>query len=174
MRICAPVPSQLDGSHERSGNRRLLSGEIAVLDNSKPGFAVLAEGVLERLVASDAARRRGAYLTKSNPTRPADESDYDRLANGAVAVLVGAGDCGACTSWSVYDAVELASRGLWTVYVCTEIFAPLARSIAAPRAQGNLDIVVIPHPLATSSDELAAAALEVAAEIEVLAARDAR
>jgi hypothetical protein len=173
MKIRTPVPSSLGDSLLQRSARRSLAGEIAVLDNTKPGFAEVANAVLEALVGADATRRRGLYVTKGNPTRPAEEPDYERLSSGAVAVLVGAGDCGACTSWSVYDAVELANRGVWTVYVCTEIFAPLARSIAEPRNRGNLDIVVIPHPLAASSEELGAAALTVASRMEMLATSEA-
>ena len=90
MRICVPVPEQ----HEMlaaDGPRRTV-GRLGVIDNSKPKFEALARAVLAELEHAGFEHDPSLYVKKPSPTRPAELVDVDRLASGAVAVLVGSGD----------------------------------------------------------------------------------
>lgn len=64
------------------------------------------------------------------------------------AVLTGMADCGSCTSWSLHDAVTLEDKGIPSVLLCTDEFAPLARAESVAKGMSGLPLAVIPHPLA--------------------------
>ena len=63
-------------------------------------------------------------------------------------VLTGMADCGSCTSWSLHDAVTLEDKGIPSVLLCTDEFAPLARAESVAKGMNGLPLAVIPHPLA--------------------------
>ena len=46
-------------------------------------------------------------------------------------MITGAADCGSCTAYSVYDAIELEKAGRPCVVVTTTKFAPIAATMAA-------------------------------------------
>jgi hypothetical protein len=84
------------------------------------------------------------------------------------AVLTGMADCGSCTSWSLHDAVTFEDKGIASVLLCTDEFAPLARAESVAKGMGGLPLAVIPHPLADNRPELVARKAE-AIVAEVLA-----
>ncbi len=62
-------------------------------------------------------------------------------------VIVGLGNCGACTGWTIHDAVMAAGTGRPTTAVVTANFADLARSMARRGGRSALRIQVLPYPL---------------------------
>jgi hypothetical protein len=94
MRICIPVPPEAKDVATSVGLpiARTLGGSIGVIDNSKPGFSVVARAVIRELERSGTDHRDSLYIVKPTATRAADMAGIDRLAAGAVAVLVGSGD----------------------------------------------------------------------------------
>ena len=90
MRICIPVPD-VTNEAGRAAARRTV-GALGVIDNSKPKFEALARAVLAELEASGFHHHDSLYVKKPSPTRPALPEEIERLASGAVAVLVGSGD----------------------------------------------------------------------------------
>jgi hypothetical protein len=90
MRICVPVPEEQAAAVSAEPTRR--AGAIGVIDNSKPKFGALAQAVLARLALDGFDHDESLYVKKPGPTRPAEPHEIDRLASGAVAVLVGSGD----------------------------------------------------------------------------------
>ncbi len=90
MKIYVPVP--LDENGSVAPERRRVVGALGVIDNSKPKFEALARAVIAELEGAGFSHDDSLYVKKPSPTRPADPADYDRLASGAVAVLVGSGD----------------------------------------------------------------------------------
>jgi hypothetical protein len=90
MEICVPVP-EADTLAGPTAARRVV-GAIGVIDNSKPKFEALARAVLAELETSGFHHEDLLYVKKPSPTRPALPDEIDRLASGAVAVLVGSGD----------------------------------------------------------------------------------
>jgi hypothetical protein len=69
-----------------------LDGPLGVLDNSKPRFGLLARAALAELGRAGIQHDSSLYVRKPIAGRAADGHDIDRLASGAVAVLVGSGD----------------------------------------------------------------------------------
>ncbi|HKP16880.1 MAG TPA: hypothetical protein VJT84_00285 [Gaiellaceae bacterium] len=94
MRICIPVHEtpEVPKGGRRKQPRRTLAGAIGVIDNSKPGFDVLARAVLDDLAGATDATDAALYARKATATRGASDDVIDRLSAGAVAVLVGSGD----------------------------------------------------------------------------------
>lgn len=90
------------------------------------------------------------------------------------AVLTGMADCGSCTSWSLHDAVTLEAKGIPSVLLCTDEFAPLARAESVAKGMGGLPLAVIPHPLADNRPhEVRVKAEAIVAEIVAILTRDA-
>jgi len=93
MRICVPVPSTPSGSTGVGGTPlRRLAGPLGVIDNAKPNFDVLARKILSELTSAGGIQDEALYVQKTTATRAADPPEIDRLASGAVAVIVGSGD----------------------------------------------------------------------------------
>ena len=90
MRICIPVPDVTNEAGRVAARRRV--GALGVIDNSKPKFEALARAVLAELEESGFHHDDSLYVKKPSPTRPALPEEIERLASGAVAVLVGSGD----------------------------------------------------------------------------------
>lgn len=61
--------------------------------------------------------------------------------------IMGLGTCGSCTMWTMHDALAAADRGIPTVAVVTEHFAPLARMFAERGGRPDLPLYVLPYPL---------------------------
>jgi hypothetical protein len=90
------------------------------------------------------------------------------------AVLTGMADCGSCTSWSLHDAVTLEEKGIASVLLCTDEFAPLARAESVAKGMGGLPLAVIPHPLADNhGDEVRQKAEAIVAEVLAILTRPA-
>jgi peptidyl-tRNA hydrolase len=64
-------------------------------------------------------------------------------------VIVGLGNCGSCTSWTIHDAVHALQRGRSTIAVATQHFEQLGRGIAAQKGRRGLRVHVLPYPLDT-------------------------
>jgi hypothetical protein len=81
----------------------------------------------------------------------ADRSDKELQAflEGLDVAIVGLGTCGSCTMWTMHDALAAADRGIPTVAVVTEHFAPLARTFAERGGRPDLPLFVLPYPLET-------------------------
>ena len=97
--------------------------------------------------------------SKKDPSRPLTPAELDRIvreAEGAL-VLLGVGDCGACSSGSSLDSIFLQQRGVTALPVLTAPFVNvLARLLSIWKADGVLSSIVLEHPI----QDLAAAGIE--------------
>jgi hypothetical protein len=91
IEIVIPAPERR-GEASVSTPRAAFTGRLGVLDNSKPRFGLLARAALAELGAAGIEHDSGLYVRKPIAGQPASPDDLDRLASGAVAVLVGSGD----------------------------------------------------------------------------------
>ena len=87
-----PAPPRSADPAEKALRQSGLGGRLGVLDNSKPRFGLLARAALAELGSAGIEHDSSLYVRKPIAGRAADEHDIDRLASGAVAVLVGSGD----------------------------------------------------------------------------------
>jgi hypothetical protein len=61
--------------------------------------------------------------------------------------VVGLGNCGSCTGWTIRDALAAAARGLPTTAICTAVFEELGHNLAQRGGRSGLRIHVLPYPL---------------------------
>ncbi|ARR56784.1 hypothetical protein HY78_26745 [Rhizorhabdus wittichii DC-6] len=73
--------------------------------------------------------------------------DYAALLRESDAAIVGLGNCGSCTSWTIADALEAAATGLPTIAVATAHFEGLAHNLAKRGGRSGLRLHVLPYPL---------------------------
>ncbi|SNQ45599.1 conserved hypothetical protein [Frankia canadensis] len=83
----------------------------------------------------------------------AADDAYDRLLAEADVAIVGLGNCGSCTSWTIRDAVRPARRGLPTVGVVTAQFTALGTMLATQYGRPGLRLLTLPFPLQTRPED---------------------
>jgi hypothetical protein len=71
----------------------------------------------------------------------------DEFLDSIDVAVVGLGNCGSCTGWTIRDSLAAAARGLPTTAVCTEAFEELGRNLARRGGRSGLRIHVLPYPL---------------------------
>lgn len=91
--------------------------------------------------------RRTQGLSGSEGTE-ADDA-YRHFMDGVDVAIVGLGNCGSCTSWTIKDAIAAAALERPTVGVVTEQFAALAGMLSGHYGRPGLRTVVLPFPLQT-------------------------
>lgn len=71
----------------------------------------------------------------------------DEFLDSIDVAVVGLGNCGSCTGWTIRDALTAAAKGLPTTAVCTDNFEELGRNLARRGGRSGLRIHVLPYPL---------------------------
>ncbi len=99
-------------------------------------------------------RRAGAEVRfwRSSQGRTGEEGEriareLDEFLDSIDIAVVGLGNCGSCTGWTIHDALAAADRGLPTTAVCTEVFEELGRNLAARGGRSGLRLHILPYPL---------------------------
>ncbi len=143
----APAPASLSGKR------------VVVLDNGKPNAALVMSQISHHL-----GERAGSYVgpvvkkgpggRSANAAIPCAPDMFERVLANADVVLTGTADCGSCTAYSVYDAIQLERAGVPSVVVTTTMFEPVARTLAADFGMPDLRLVVLPHPLGGTRPEV--------------------
>ena len=83
----------------------------------------------------------------ANAAIPMSRDIFDRLLGEADVVLTGLADCGSCTAYSVYDAIDLEKAGKPAVVVTTTRFESIAVTLSASFGLADVRRLVLPHPL---------------------------
>lgn len=166
-----PRPARPVGVEARAARLGTLDGAvIAVVDNGKTHAGRLLD-----LVVDELGRRWSitgvVHLGPPSPGHGGNVGDADVAAEwGATAAVAAVGDCGACTSGSVMDAVIFERLGIPAVAIVTRPFLPTARAVAELNGLRDHPVVAVDHPITSLDDaELAgrarAAAPQVAAAL---------
>jgi Fe-S cluster biogenesis protein NfuA len=82
----------------------------------------------------------------------AADREYAAMLDGVDAAVVGLGNCGSCTSWTIKDAAEAARVGRPTVAVVTAQFDGLAEMLSTHYGRPGLRRHVLPFPLQTRAE----------------------
>ncbi len=103
---------------------------------------------------ADEFRKAGAEVKfwRSHQGRTGAEGEkvareLDAFLDSIDVAVVGLGNCGSCTGWTIRDALAAADRGLPTTAVCTEVFEELGRNLARRGGRSGLRIHILPYPL---------------------------
>lgn len=131
---------------------RLEGTTIGLLDNAKTNADVFLRAVGERLEAEYGVTET-IYRQKSNTAIPAD-SIAGYLHEECDAVVNAYGDCGSCTSWCVYDSIDLEKRGTPVATVNSEEFVRLGQSESRSLGIPGLPLITVPHPMGDVSKEV--------------------
>lgn len=131
---------------------RSLEGKtIGLLDNTKHNADLLLEAVGELLVARHGVKAL-VYRRKTSSS-PGAGPLIPEFAQTCDAVVSAYGDCGSCTSWCIYDSVELEKLGVPTATVNSDEFVVLGQAEAVALGLPGLPIVTVPHPMGDASAE---------------------
>jgi hypothetical protein len=103
---------------------------------------------------ADEFRKAGATVKFWRANQGRTGAEGERLAKALEEFLdsidiavVGLGNCGSCTGWTIRDALAAAAHGLPTTAICTEVFEELGRNLAQRGGRSGLRIHVLPYPL---------------------------
>ncbi|MGE0880404.1 MAG: hypothetical protein AB7L13_15640 [Acidimicrobiia bacterium] len=77
------------------------------------------------------------------------DKEYSDLLLSADAAIVGLGNCGSCTSWTIRDAIMAAERNVPTVAIVTQQFAQLGTMLSGHYGRPGLRKYALPFPLQT-------------------------
>jgi hypothetical protein len=77
----------------------------------------------------------------------------DTFYSNADIAVVGLGNCGSCTSWTIHDALFAAAKGIPTIAIVTDNFVELGRNLARRGGRSGLRLHVLPYPLNECSQE---------------------
>ncbi|MFC6765000.1 UGSC family (seleno)protein [Natrinema soli] len=122
----------------------LEGATIGLLDNAKTNADVFLEEVgdllTEKYDVTTVSRR------KDGTAMPA-ESIAAHLHDRCDAVVNAYGDCGSCTSWCIYDSVDLESRGTPVATINSDEFVRLGQSESRSLGIPGLPIATVEHPM---------------------------
>jgi len=135
---------------------------IGLLDNSKANADVLLDEVADILTDEYGVADTVSVRKDKSPV-PAD-SLADTLAAQCDAVVNAYGDCGSCTSWCVYDSIDLERRGVPVATVNSDEFVKLGQSEARSLGMPGLPIVTVPHPMGDVAESVVRERARVVAE----------
>lgn len=118
---------------------------VGLLDNSKSNANVLLDEVANILIEKYGVEET-IYKRKDKSPIPADDL-ANQLHSQCDAVVNAYGDCGSCTSWCVYDSIDLEKEGTPVATINTDEFVKLGQSEAQSLEMPGLPIVTVPHPM---------------------------
>jgi hypothetical protein len=100
---------------------------------------------------------------------PVKDAQIAELKGKTDFVIAGVGDCGACSSGSLLDAVILEKAGIPAIAIVTDAFYATAREMAELWGVPNFRFVMMPHPLASlTPDEIDRRADELLGKVTAL------
>lgn len=127
--------------------------KVGLIANGKPLakelLSVLVDGLSRRLDRE----LEIVLIEKASAGQQLEEERADALAEQVDVVITGLGDCGACSTCSLYDAVMLEKRGVPATVLITEPFQSLIASLAAKLGAPGYHTLSVSHPVWGKDDE---------------------
>ena len=154
IQVYRPVPATAPEATISLAQRAPLTdaARIILVNNGKPRTTELLTYMADALKCHFPVASVTIH-TKPSAGSPLDHAVADQLAAEADLVLTGLGDCGACSSCSLIDALMMEQRGVPASVVITDPFIDVCSRIAARMGCPGYRPVLIPHPAASRSAE---------------------
>lgn len=148
MKILNPAGQPATSTAGLSPRLASISGKvIGVIDNQKENANFALEAVIEELER----RKTGAKIVCYDKLFPAQAAhNLDEIVSQCDAVINGVGHCGASSSWTTHDSIDIERLGRPTATLCTDQFAKLTNSMAESLGIGGLPLVFLRHPLSNT------------------------
>lgn len=151
-------PKARERMSEEAGS---LAQRVALADGSVLTLVENGKSSAHRVLGMVAAelRRRFPQITeveivsKESAAKMLTDEEAGEIAARSNLAVTGLGDCGACSSCSTLDAIALEKLGIPSTVVITEPFVGLIERFAAMAKMPSYHAVVLPHPVASRSDE---------------------
>ncbi|MET0240555.1 MAG: hypothetical protein ABW184_11735 [Sphingobium sp.] len=160
IELLNPVQEPVAEVHPIAPRLSTLNGKVLGLwTNNKLNSVRLME-----MIAADLARDydftvRTGYYYASELMPPEKWGDVDQCD----AVILANGDCGACSSSGIANAIELEKRGIPSFLICTPPFVDAVTSMAKLGGMSDVKWAVVEHPIGSVMEaELASRALDAA------------
>ena len=126
---------------------------LTLIDNGKtharPVLELIGEELRQRLPQISSVE----FVAKSSAGKTISEAVAAGIAARSTLAVAALGDCGACSSCSALDAVTLERHGVPSAVVITEPFVGLVERFSAMAGMPGYPPVLLPHPIASRSDE---------------------
>jgi hypothetical protein len=148
----APLAEDLASGTPPSPRLDTFEGKtIGLWNNAKLNAALLLEMIREELEKDYSfAVVRGVY----DPGNLMPEDGWGEI-DKCDAVIMANGDCGACSTSGIVNAIELEKRGIPALLVTTPPFLDAVKTSAMLRGMPAIQWAVIDHPVASlMEDEL--------------------
>ena len=158
-----PVSPRREGEIAAAPRISSVGGQlVGLLHNGKHGGEEILIGIRDHLQEQI---HDVTFEYRRKPHAAAPASFMPALFGRWKAAIVAIGDCGSCSSWSVYDSIELEKAGIPTVLIVSRPFVAMNRIEAKRLLMPSLSMIVVEHPLAhRPADELKAKGAAVADE----------
>jgi hypothetical protein len=123
-----------------AGLGELRGRAVAVLDISKVRSEVFAAEVARGL-----AEEHGATITRGVAPGSSPMSDTELIGLGSDhdAAVLALADCGTCSSWTLWDAIELHRHGCRAVLVTTTAQRPMVEAMIGRLGMPDLPLVEV-------------------------------
>ena len=145
-RVLAPLGATYTPPKPRPARPSSLKGlRPGLLENSKHNAQLLMELMIEQLRGR--AELGPLTIGHKGVTLPPSQDTIKLLKENCDFVLVGTGDCGSCTAWTVRAAVMLEEAGVPTVGIGSDVFEEQFRKEAAQAGMTGMEFVFVKHPL---------------------------
>lgn len=83
----------------------------------------------------------------------AKQAEYEDFLRSVDVAIVGLGNCGGCTAYTVEDSLTALDVGRPTLAVATAHFETLARSLASHQGRPDLRLLILPYPFHTLPED---------------------
>lgn len=146
----APGYSEVELAPRKELGERPTIGLVA---NGKPFAKELLGALASELGAHLGREVETVLIQKESAAKQLEDAEADELAAKADVVITGLGDCGACSTCSLYDAVMFERRGVPATVLITEPFQSLIASLAAKLGAPGYHTLSVPHPVWGKDEE---------------------
>jgi hypothetical protein len=145
MFVLDPTEEPIVVSQGGAPRLKTLNGKtLGLWNNAKINAARYVEMIGEELAKEFRFEIvRGVY----DPGRLMAEEEWGEVGRCDAVVLVN-GDCGACSTSGIANAIELEKRGIAAMLVVTTPFVPAVTTTAALRGMPDIRWALVDHPIA--------------------------
>jgi hypothetical protein len=166
IKMLDPVQEPVDALHALAPRLASMAGKVLGLyNNSKLNSVRLLEMIADDLAQDSSFTIQLGRYNASDIMKPDEWGDVD----ACDAVILANGDCGACSSSGIANAIALEKRGIPTLLITTPPFVDAVATMARLSGMDAMGWAVVDHPIGSAEeDELRIKAREAARQFRAL------